>query len=246
LLIGTQTLEQSLDIDADWILTDLAPIDVLLQRIGRLHRHDRGQRPVPVCTVLLPEADNFGVYLRENGEVRFDAPAGMGTVYEDLRILQLTRDLVANAPVFDLPRDNRRLVESATHPEKIASLKGECWLKHGQHIQGKILAMLMAANGAVIPEAHFGDFSFPSSLDTRLMTRLGLDDRRLSLGGIYPGPFGLDVRELVIPGHMTRGLDQEEADLVRVTQEGLVIRAGRHAYRYSRFGLEKINEPAHG
>jgi CRISPR-associated endonuclease/helicase Cas3 len=246
LLIGTQTLEQSLDIDADWLVTDLCPIDVLLQRIGRLHRHDRGQRPLPVCSVLLPETDNFNDYLRQNGEVAFGAPAGMGTVYEDLRIFQLTRDLVAKAPLFELPRENRWLVETATHPEKIASLGGERWLNHGLHIQGKIQAMLMAADSAVIPEAHFGDFSFPSSLDTRLMTRLGLDDRRLSLGGIYTGPFGPDVQELVIPGHMARGLDQEKADSVQVAPEGLVIRAGRYAYLYSRFGLERIDEPAHG
>ena len=245
LLIGTQTLEQSLDIDADWLMTDLCPIDVLLQRIGRLHRHDRGDRTPPVCTVLLPESDDIGIYLLENGEARFGAPAGIGSVYEDLRILQLTRDLVATAPVFELPRDNRRLVEAATHPDKISSLQGECWPKHGQQIQGKIQAMLMAADGALIPEAHFGDFSFPSSLDTRLMTRLGLDDRRLSLGGSYPGPFGLDVQEIDLPGHMARGLDQEKADSVQVSPEGLLIRAGRYAYRYSRFGLEKVDEPAH-
>lgn len=246
LLIGTQTLEQSLDIDADWMLTDLCPIDVLLQRIGRLHRHDRGKRPAPVCTVLLPETDNLGVYLRQNGEVGLGAPAGMGTVYEDLRILQLTRDMVAAAPVFDLPSDNRMLVEKATHPDQLASLQGKCWSRHGQHIEGKIQAMIMAADGAVIPQAHFGDFSFPSSLDIQLMTRLGLDDRRLSLGGSYPGPFGLDVQEVDIPGHMARGLEQEEADSTEVFPEGLVIRTGRYTYRYSRFGLEKIDESAHG
>lgn len=246
LLIGTQTLEQSLDIDADWMVTDLCPMDVLLQRIGRLHRHDRGHRPNGVCSVLLPEIENLGTYLRDNGEVRPGTPAGMGTVYEDLRILQLTRDMLATSPVFDLPGDNRWLVESATHPEKIESLEGECWVKHGQHIQGKIHAMLMAASGAVIPGAHFGEFSFPSALDARLMTRLGLDDRRLSLGDYYISPFGQRIQEMDIPGHMSRDLEQDQAYSVDVALEGLLIRVGRNAYWYSRFGLEKIDEPPHG
>ena len=60
-VIGTQTLEQSLDIDADFLISDICPVDVLLQRIGRLHRHVRRDRPLhfgePRCLVLVPEAE---------------------------------------------------------------------------------------------------------------------------------------------------------------------------------------------
>lgn len=63
ILVATQVVEQSVDIDADLLITELAPTDMLVQRLGRLWRHPRENRPlseprvVIVAQDLPPDAD---------------------------------------------------------------------------------------------------------------------------------------------------------------------------------------------
>ncbi len=71
ILVATQVAEQSLDIDFDFLITDIAPIDLILQRAGRVFRHNRKNRNVnfkePEILLLVPNdlatlKDFAGVY----------------------------------------------------------------------------------------------------------------------------------------------------------------------------------------
>ena len=57
ILVSTQIVEQSVDLDADLMISELAPTDMLLQRLGRLWRHKRQNRPIPSPRLILLEED---------------------------------------------------------------------------------------------------------------------------------------------------------------------------------------------
>lgn len=108
IVISTQVCEQSIDADWDVMISDLAPIDLLIQRSGRLHRHDhRGQRPNPVLYVVGPEpTDDAGP------EWYKAAFARASFVYPQHERLWLTMRTLRDAPGLPLYSQNpRALVE---------------------------------------------------------------------------------------------------------------------------------------
>lgn len=117
ILVGTQVIEQSLDLDFDQMFTDLAPMDLILQRAGRVWRHQRSDRAAaqtqPILHVMGLDETADVPHLRElaTGEgLYWDA------VYDPYVLLQ-TFALLKGRRCIELPADIDPLVEAAYAPE---------------------------------------------------------------------------------------------------------------------------------
>ncbi len=105
-VVATQVAEQSLDIDADVLITDIAPMDLVIQRAGRIHRHRRpeGDRPSGLRT---PQVFIRGILERDPAPV-FDG--GASAIYGDALLLATLATLPDS---FQRPADVPDLVRQA-------------------------------------------------------------------------------------------------------------------------------------
>jgi CRISPR-associated endonuclease/helicase Cas3 len=171
---------------------------------------------------------------------------GLGSVYPDLRTMQLTWDYFRQQPQIEIPRDNRLLVESATHTEALAQLQGHNWQKHANKVEGGQIAQGVRADHVSLVncyELHFGEFSF-NDLNADARSRLGLDSLRLPLPEPITGPFGITLMEMLIPGHMAPQ-NPDVIEDIQPIEGGIAFRLCDRHYRYTRYGLETTDESAH-
>jgi CRISPR-associated endonuclease/helicase Cas3 len=127
ILVSTQVAEQSVDIDADLLITDLAPTDMLLQRIGRLWRHDKASRPCfrPEVWLQMPQlsGSNLLNISVEDLCLAFGKSARVYAPYVLLRSFQqwIERDNIT------LPDDIRSIIE-ATYADPVGA-EPPAWLE---------------------------------------------------------------------------------------------------------------------
>jgi CRISPR-associated endonuclease/helicase Cas3 len=101
ILVATQVVEQSLDLDFDWMVTQICPVDLLFQRLGRLHRHDRPRPPgfeFAHCSVLTPASGGYGL---------------IECIYGDPRLLWRTEQLLRRpGGLIEFPEAYRDWIEA--------------------------------------------------------------------------------------------------------------------------------------
>jgi CRISPR-associated endonuclease/helicase Cas3 len=153
LLIATQVAEQSLDIDFDLLISDLAPVDLLLQRAGRLHRHER-ERPAAHAEPRLIVAGLLAQGLPDLKRTGWSAVYGA-------YLLGRTWAFASRESRWTLPQDIDRLVQTVYGDEALPAsidttsrdtIEGEAW---GEHLAEEQQMTQFAANAAIDAAAEW-------------------------------------------------------------------------------------------
>lgn len=117
ILVSTQVVEQSVDLDSDLLVTELAPTDMLLQRVGRLWRHERVRQCVDKPQVIiLSEHNSLSEFRQMSSEEILESLGGKAHVYDPFVLLR-TLQVWNSCSTIRIPAQIRWLLENTYEPE---------------------------------------------------------------------------------------------------------------------------------
>lgn len=234
-IVATQTCEQSLDIDADLLVSDPAPADVLLQRRGRLGRH-RPDAVLPMIVIEPGDLDRIAeAAARISSKKRARMPAGGEWAYVyDLVPTVATLEWLAGRTVIRVPDDVREWVEIATHPDsldRVAAARG--WDAALAGSTGIRMALRQAAASVSL---DFRRWYMDQPVVEDVATRLGDGSITVELSGQLLSPLtGAAIQALPVPA---RWLKDVRPGTLGVAQDQTVT-VGDVELRYSADGLSR-------
>jgi CRISPR-associated endonuclease/helicase Cas3 len=236
-IVGTQTLEQSLDIDADLLISDAVPADVLLQRLGRLHRHRSGTVP----TAVLLDPGDWEARVTFDGKPLGGPDHGWAWVYSPLSVRE-TIDWLRVHQQISVPNDVREIVELATHLDHLedrARKLGSRWLALWQRLYGRAMAAGQQALSGLVDRSQGYDRAL---VNERVPTRLGDGSVDVEVEGKLLSPFtGEQIEALSIRANWLREAEPGSPAVVNGfdTAGRTRINVGKARFTYGDEGLHR-------
>ncbi|MBG0774937.1 MAG: CRISPR-associated helicase Cas3' [Desulfovibrionaceae bacterium] len=176
IVVATQVAEASLDVDFDFMVSDLASVEALIQRVGRLCRHRRGLGRTPRLLVHGPE------YTDAPGADWYAAFFSRGRwVYPVHGVLWRTARVLLERGGLDLPGDARALVEAVHGDDAVEVPEGLA--RRDIRAEGELRAMaqMAAFNTLEFERGYATAFGDRWDAEERIPTRLGEPTRLLRL-----------------------------------------------------------------
>lgn len=229
ILVSTQVVEQSLDVDFDAMLTAAAPIDLLIQRMGRIFRHEETVRPEtmqhPVQWIMIPSGDDFGAD---------------GFVYPEV-LLKQSIHILKDRSTVRIPEDLAELVADGYDETKVPAEEANNWLekkledsiiagKSQQYLMNPPDKTLSAITGDILLEDSDSDY-------LAVKTRLGEPTVRIAL--LEPELYAEIEQKTVIRNGMRVAQIQSSTLARKVMEQSVAVRKKR--MRFIRDDLLYIN-----